>query len=93
MRLIQNAFVLLHKLRSDGGRIERPTLGGDGKGAEIDGGYFGGYVKPANFRDNRVDRRARIGQRNFLAVCVAPNKATITISLAHICFARGSNHW
>jgi orotidine-5'-phosphate decarboxylase len=32
-------------------------LGGDGKVAEIDGGYFGGYVKPANHRENRRDRR------------------------------------
>jgi ISXO2-like transposase domain len=32
-------------------------LGGEGKVAKIDGGYFGGYVKPANFRENRVDRR------------------------------------
>jgi hypothetical protein len=25
--------------------------------AEVDGGYFGGYVKPANHRENRRDRR------------------------------------
>jgi hypothetical protein len=31
------------------------------KTAEIDGGYFGGYVKPANLKEKRVDRRfARI---------------------------------
>jgi hypothetical protein len=33
------------------------VLGGNGKEAEIDGGYFGGYVKPANRKENRVDRR------------------------------------
>ena len=32
-------------------------IGGEGKVAEVDGGYFGGYVKPANFRENRRDRR------------------------------------
>lgn len=32
-------------------------MGGPGRVAEIDGGYFGGYVKPANFRENRRDRR------------------------------------
>jgi hypothetical protein len=33
------------------------SLGGEGITAEIDGGYFGGYVKPANLRENRKDRR------------------------------------
>lgn len=27
------------------------AVGGEGKRAEIDGGYFGGYVKPANRRE------------------------------------------
>ena len=45
----KSAFVLLHKLREAmaeemNGRI----VGGEGKMAEVDGGYFGGYVKPAN---------------------------------------------
>jgi hypothetical protein len=38
------------------------TVGGEGKTAEIDGGYFGGYVKPANHRDNRRDRRLWVNQ-------------------------------
>jgi hypothetical protein len=25
----------------------------DGKTVEVDGGYFGGYVKPANHKENR----------------------------------------
>jgi hypothetical protein len=33
------------------------VVGGGGKEAEVDGGYFGGYVKPANHKDQRVDRR------------------------------------
>jgi hypothetical protein len=32
-------------------------LGGEGIIAEVDGGYFGGYVKPANHVENRRDRR------------------------------------
>jgi hypothetical protein len=37
------------------------VIGGEGKVAEVDGGYFGGYVKPANLREN-----ARVGlTRNF----------------------------
>jgi hypothetical protein len=33
------------------------TVGGSGKVAEIDGGHFGGYIKPANHIENRIDRR------------------------------------
>jgi len=33
------------------------TVSGEGKTAEIDGGYFGGYVKPASFGEDRKDRR------------------------------------
>src|ERR1700691_5518228 len=52
------AFVLLHKLREAmAEELKGRTLGGDGKTVEADGGYFGGYVKPANFRENRRDRR------------------------------------
>jgi hypothetical protein len=32
-------------------------LGGEGETVEIDGASFGGYIKPANHRENRVDRR------------------------------------
>jgi hypothetical protein len=33
------------------------VVGGEGKTAEVDGGYFGGYVKPANRKENRLHRR------------------------------------
>src|SRR5258708_3316131 len=33
------------------------VIGGEGKTAEVDGGYFGGYVKPANRKEKRADRR------------------------------------
>jgi hypothetical protein len=32
-------------------------IGGEGKVAEVDSGYFGGYVRPANLADHRKDRR------------------------------------
>lgn len=32
-------------------------VGGEGRTVEIDGMYTGGYVKPANLRENRRDRR------------------------------------
>lgn len=52
------AFVLLHKLREAmATEMKGRVVGGEGKVAEIDGGYFGGYVKPANLREHRIDRR------------------------------------
>jgi len=52
------AFVLFHKLREAMGEEMRGRIvGGEGEEVEIDGGYFGGYVKPANFKENRRDRR------------------------------------
>jgi len=51
----KTAFVLSHKLRE--------AIGSASKGSvvsghvEIDGAYFGGYVKPANNKENRRDRR------------------------------------
>src|SRR5258708_32577353 len=54
----KTAFVLLHKLREAmAEELKGRTVGGEGKVAEVDGGYFGGYVKPANIRENRKDRR------------------------------------
>jgi len=52
------AWVLLHKLREAmAEEMKGRVVGGEGKVAEVDGGYFGGYIKPANLRENRVDRR------------------------------------
>ena len=52
------AFVLCHKMREAMAEEMRGrTVGGEAKVAEIDGGYFGGYVKPANHREDRKDRR------------------------------------
>src|SRR6202140_3392718 len=52
------AFVLLHKLREAmAEELKGRKVGGNGIVPEIDGGYFGGYVKPANHRENRRDRR------------------------------------
>jgi transposase-like protein len=52
------AFVLCHKLREAMASAMRGRiLGGIGKTVEIDGAYFGGYVKPFNDRTKRIDRR------------------------------------
>ncbi len=65
------AFVLLHKLREAmAAELKGRTIGGEGKVAEVDGGYFGGYVKPANFRENRRDRRLAENQNGKRKVVV-----------------------
>jgi transposase-like protein len=54
----KSAFVLLHKLREAmAEELKGRVVGGNGKVAEIDSGYFGGYIKPANLRQHRADRR------------------------------------
>ncbi len=54
----KTAFVLAHKLREAmAAELKGRTIGGEGKQAEVDAGYFGGYVKPANQVENRRDRR------------------------------------
>jgi transposase-like protein len=67
------AFVLAHKIREAMASEVKATasVGGEGKQAEIDGAYFGGYVKPANRRENRRDRRLseyRSGKRQCVVV-------------------------
>jgi transposase-like protein len=52
------SFVLCHKLREAmAEELRGRVVGGEGKTAEVDGGYFGGYVRPANIREHRKDRR------------------------------------
>jgi transposase-like protein len=53
----KTAFVLSHKLREAMAR-EQANLQLNGV-VEIDGGYFGGYVKPENKKEDRKDRRLK----------------------------------
>jgi transposase-like protein len=54
----KTAWVLSHKLREAmATEVKGYKLGGVGKIVEVDGGYFGGYVKPSNHVENRRDRR------------------------------------
>src|SRR5213078_2499410 len=66
------SFVLAHKLREAmASEVSQSEIGGQGKRAEVDGGYFGGYVKPANRREDRKDRRLRAnrsGKRKVVVV-------------------------
>src|SRR5712671_8023625 len=67
----KSAFVLAHKFREAmASEVRQTAIGGEGKRAEIDGGYFGGYVKPANRREDRVDRRRRQHQSGKRKVVV-----------------------
>jgi transposase-like protein len=67
----KSAFVLCHKMREAmAAEMRGRTLGGEGKVAEVDGGYFGGYVKPANRKENRVDRRLSENQSGKRKVVV-----------------------
>lgn len=66
------AFVLCHKLREAmAEEMKGRHVGGEGRVAEVDGGYFGGYIKPANHKENRVDRRLarhQTGKRQVVVV-------------------------
>lgn len=75
----KTAFVLAHKLREamareDEGRV----LSGE---VEVDGAYFGGYVKPANEKENRRDRRLAVnqnGKRQCVVVIRERDGQTVT---------------
>jgi transposase-like protein len=67
----KTSFVLAHKMREAmAAEVRQTAIGGEGKKAEVDGGYFGGYVKPANRRENRKDRRLRLNQNGKRKVVV-----------------------
>jgi transposase-like protein len=56
----KTAFVLTHKLRE---AMAREQIGRQLDGVvQIDGAYFGGYVKPENVKADRKDRRLLINQ-------------------------------
>jgi transposase-like protein len=74
----KTAFVLAHKIRealADEKRDE--TVSGE---VEIDGAYFGGYVKPANWTENRRDRRLlenQTGKRRVVVIMRERNGITL----------------
>ncbi len=64
----KTAFVMLHKLREALGAAQQAqTLDGE---VEVDGAYFGGYVKPANRKEDRIDRRLAENQTGKRRVVV-----------------------
>ena len=75
----KTAFVLSHKLR-EAMALEAQGRVLDGV-VEVDGAYFGGYVKPANRKSERVDRRtllAQSGKRQSVVVMRERDGDTLT---------------
>jgi transposase-like protein len=74
----KTAFVLSHKIREAlASEVEGMKLGGI---VEIDGAYFGGYVKPENRKEDRKDRRLlenRSGKRKCVVVMRSRNGRTL----------------
>jgi hypothetical protein len=67
----QTSFVLAHKMREAmSAEVRQTAIGGEGKRAEVDGSYSCGYVKPANRREDRKDRRLRRNQTGKRKVVV-----------------------
>jgi transposase-like protein len=68
----KTSFVLAHKLREAMATEKKgERIGGEGRTVEVDGAYFGGYVKPANLKENRRDRRLagnKSGKREVVVV-------------------------
>ena len=80
----KTAFVLLHKLRCAlTSNSATTTLNGV---VEIDGGWFGGYIRPENYRVARIDRRRREhenGKRLCVVVMRQRGGKTVTTVVKH----------
>ena len=77
----KSAFVLQHKLREAmAEEMKGRVVGGEGKITEIDSAYFGGYIKPSNRVENRIDRRLsenQNGKRKAVVVIRERDGSTI----------------
>jgi len=75
-------WVLMHKIREAvGSEVKGIQVGGEGKTVETDGAYFGGYLKPANLKENRVDRRTaqnQTGKRKVVVVARERDGRTVS---------------
>jgi len=65
----KTAWVLCHKIREAlADETDNEVLKGE---VEIDGAYFGGHIRPANYKSNRVDRRLKKHQTGTRRVVIA----------------------
>ena len=75
----KTAFVLSHKIREAiTGQAVNKKLSGE---VEVDGMYVGGYIKPANHKENRRDRRLvrhQTGKREVVVVMRQRGGDTLT---------------
>jgi transposase-like protein len=74
----KTAFVMQHKLRE--AMAADVTAHQPSGVVEIDGAYFGGYVKPENRREDRIDRRLaenQTGKRRVVVVMRERNGRTL----------------
>ncbi|MEA1674370.1 IS1595 family transposase [Nitrospirillum sp. BR 11163] len=54
----KTAFVIAHKIREAmSTEVSKIELGGQETEVEVDGAYFGGYIRPRNLKSERIDRR------------------------------------
>src|SRR5260370_14323745 len=76
----KTAFVLSHKIRESlAAEKADATVAGE---VTVDGAFFGGYVKPTNYAENRRDRRLAVNQSGKRRVVViAREKGGKTISM------------
>lgn len=75
----KTAFVLAHKLREAmAAEIKGVELNGT---VEVDGAYFGGHIRPANLKADRIDRRLakhQTGKRRVVVVARERKGRTVT---------------
>ena len=75
----KTAFVLAHKLREAlAAETASHTLDGE---VEVDGAYFGGHIRPANYVEDRIDRRLaehQTGKRRVVVVSRQRKGRTLT---------------
>jgi transposase-like protein len=79
----KTAFVLSHKLREAMAREQASQLNGI---VEIDGAYFGGYVKPENRAEDRKDRRLKVnrsGKRQCVVIMRERNGRSLPFVVAN----------
>ena len=80
----KTAFVLAHKLRE---AMASETAGQKlDNTVDIDGAYFGGHIRPANIKENRVDRRLSehpTGKRRVVVALRERSGRTIPFVVLH----------
>lgn len=75
----KTAFVLAHKIRE--ALVAEQAQSVIDSEAAVDGAYFGGYVKPANRKEDRKDRRRKVyqtGKRQVVIVARELDGETLT---------------